>query len=276
MKKPVYVTLTSIFNRQASLAITLRSLVEQTLTPDKIFVNLSEEPFKLDEGFKDREITDEDLRKVLEDPLIEVCWVENYGSHRKIIPTLEKVYDEDCIIVTVDDDTEYHPKLLERLVNKHLETGEQAAMNVMSMDLVGDDLKNFEWDWSKTITRRYQPGWVFNYSVGHGGVTYEPHWFDKEDIFNLDKIKLFSTSDDFTLNYFRIKKGIGCWSASPEVDSGYHYFVPELSIGVPLKHKQPDSLSGDVNKIIQSIEGKCDTPERHRFKQIIEVFGDIK
>jgi hypothetical protein len=276
MKKPVYVTLTSIFNRQKSLAITLRSLVEQTLTPDKIYVNLSEEPFKLDEGFKDKEITNEDLRKIVEDPLIEVCWVENYGSHRKIIPTLEKVYDEDCIIVTVDDDTEFHPKLLERLVNKHLETGEQAAMNVLSMDLVGDDLKNFEWDWSRLATRRYQPGWVFNYSVGHAGVTYEPHWFDKEDIFNMDKVKFFPTSDDFTLNYFRIKKGIGCWSANPDMRPGDRYFVPELAIGSALKEEQDVSLSFNINKVFQACHGECDSVERHRFREIVEVFGDIK
>jgi len=276
MKKPVYVTLTSIFNRQKSLAITLRSLVEQTLTPDKIYVNLSEEPFKLDEGFKDKEITNEDLRKILDDPLIEVCWVENYGSHRKIIPTLEKVYDEDCIIVTVDDDTEFHPKLLERLVNKHLETGEQAAMNVLSMDLVGDDLKNYEWDWSCLQLRRYQPGWVFNYSVGHAGVTYEPHWFDKEDIFNMDKLKFFLTSDDFTLNYFRIKKGIGCWSANPEMRPGDHYFVPELAIGSALQDEQSASLSANINKVFQAVHGECDTVERHRFREIVEVFGDIK
>ncbi len=53
----VYVSLTSIFKKQSILIKTLKCILNQTRIPDKIFIYLSEEPYILDDGFKDKQIT---------------------------------------------------------------------------------------------------------------------------------------------------------------------------------------------------------------------------
>ena len=50
----IYISLTSIFQNQNILLKTLKSIKEQTLKPNKCIIYLSEEPYLLDEGFKDK------------------------------------------------------------------------------------------------------------------------------------------------------------------------------------------------------------------------------
>ena len=99
---------------------TLQSIITQTIRPDKIFLNLSEEPYLLDDGFKDKKITDSNLLNLIyENPIIDIKWVKNTGPYRKLLPVLKDKWDEDCIIITIDDDTIYHDNLIENLVNDY-------------------------------------------------------------------------------------------------------------------------------------------------------------
>ena len=62
---PIYVSLTSIYKKQNELILTLNSILNQTLLPDKIYLNLSVEPFILDDGFKNKSITNKNLSELL-------------------------------------------------------------------------------------------------------------------------------------------------------------------------------------------------------------------
>lgn len=88
----VYISLTSIFKNQKILLATLQSIISQTQLPDKIFLYLSEEPFILDTGFENKEITNVDLLNFLEEnkEIIQINWVENEGSYRKLLPLLKE------------------------------------------------------------------------------------------------------------------------------------------------------------------------------------------
>ena len=50
-RKPVYISLTSMFNRQQRLYECLFNLLKQSYKPDKIYIYLSEDPSFFDNGF---------------------------------------------------------------------------------------------------------------------------------------------------------------------------------------------------------------------------------
>ena len=79
-KLPIYISLTSIFKNQDILLQTLQSIIKQTKKPDKIFLYLSEESYILDDGFKNKKITNSNLLKFTNDnSIIDIKWVENTG-----------------------------------------------------------------------------------------------------------------------------------------------------------------------------------------------------
>ena len=49
---PIYVSVTSIYKNQKELYLTLNSIINQSLKPNKIFIFLSESPYILDAGLK--------------------------------------------------------------------------------------------------------------------------------------------------------------------------------------------------------------------------------
>ena len=91
MKRPVYISITSIYQRQSELVVTLNSIISQTVIPDGIFLYLSEDPYLLDSGFKNKTITDKQLNQFIEsNPLIKIIWTKNTGPYRKLLPLLEE------------------------------------------------------------------------------------------------------------------------------------------------------------------------------------------
>jgi len=107
MANKVFVSCTSTSCRLDLLFHTLSSLKRQTLIPDRLFVNLSDEPYLQDAGIKNPPAW-------LADDAFEVNWVENTGPYRKLLPVLAFVDNSD-IIVTADDDVLYHPDWLASL-----------------------------------------------------------------------------------------------------------------------------------------------------------------
>ncbi len=109
----VYVSLTSTCTRLKLLKHTLLSLNEQSVKPDKIYVCLSQQPYLLDEGV---ETVPDWLAEMELSGLIEVLWVENIGSYRRLLPVYNLARNDD-IIVTCDDDVIYDAFWLETLLN---------------------------------------------------------------------------------------------------------------------------------------------------------------
>ena len=69
--------------------------MKQTRKPDKIFLYLSEDSQLLDTGFKDKKITNLNLLKFINDtPLIDIRWVKNIGSYRKLLPILKDKWEK--------------------------------------------------------------------------------------------------------------------------------------------------------------------------------------
>src|ERR1043166_8544361 len=112
----VYVSLTTIKQNEASVVETLQSVAAQTQLPDKCFIFLSETPYLLDPGFKNGTIGSQLSVFLKSSPLFELRWCPNTGPFRKLLPLLEEKFDENCLIVTIDDDTVYTSTFLEKIV----------------------------------------------------------------------------------------------------------------------------------------------------------------
>ena len=91
----IFVSLTSIFQNQEILLKTLKTICNQSLKPDKCFLYLSEMPYLLDLGFKNRKIND-CLKNFLDEQknFIQTIWCDNTGPYRKLLPFLKNNFKE--------------------------------------------------------------------------------------------------------------------------------------------------------------------------------------
>ena len=87
----------------------INSILLNTITPDAIYINIPEFCKK-----ENKEYTIEDSIKNSEKVIINKC--EDYGPITKLYPTLLKETDPETVIICIDDDKEYDPKLIEHLL----------------------------------------------------------------------------------------------------------------------------------------------------------------
>lgn len=86
-------------------------LNENTLTPEKIYIYVSKDPFFLDNG-----ISPNKLPKFSDDR-VEYKYVDNVGSMRKYVYIAKEHWEEkDMVILTLDDDIKLHKKSIEDLL----------------------------------------------------------------------------------------------------------------------------------------------------------------
>lgn len=208
-KLPIYISLTSIFKNQDILLKTLQSIIKQTRQPDKIFLYLSEESYILDTGFKDKKITNSNLLKFINDnSVIHIKWVKNTGPYRKLLPLLKDKWEEDCIIITIDDDTVYDHNLVKNLLydyDKH-----KCVIGYRGFTPLFDKIENFEYDKRGELINLS----LHNFLTGKGGILYKPQFFHRTSnlIFN-DEIflKTCSKQDDIWFHIIRIFNNIECY-----------------------------------------------------------------
>ncbi len=180
----IIVSLTSFPFRIPTLHITINSILNQTMKPDKIILQLAENEFPN----KENDLP-ESLLKLREQGLV-INWnKENFKPYNKFIPTL-KEYPDD-IIITVDDDLIYDKNLIKRLW-----AGYEKNPNLIQCHRTTKMYitKNNELD--GIAAKGYKKPSFANKLAGHGGVLYPPHILYK-DITNSELFtKLSPTNDD--------------------------------------------------------------------------------
>jgi hypothetical protein len=132
---------------------------------------------------------------------IQIRWVENTGPYRKLLPLLEEKWGEDCLIITLDDDTEYHPQLIENYVKDYNEHKVSIAYRGFTLDLASE--MNYNNRIHPTLEKC-----ISNFSTGKGGVVYNPTLFRDKTIFNKSGYMLAATNDDIWFNFVRMKSDI--------------------------------------------------------------------
>lgn len=170
----VIVSLTSYPKRIKSVHRVVEQLLCQDFKPDKVVLWLGEDKFPK----KEAELPAALLR--LRDFGLTIGWTRDIRSYTKLIPAL-KEYPED-VIVTVDDDTLYHPDMLARLYESYLKDPKAVhchMSNRIGVDTGGKIAPYKTWKFVSTPgVKSYR-----NLLLGYGSVLYPPHVTDAE-IFN--------------------------------------------------------------------------------------------
>jgi len=209
MPTPIFISLTSIYQNQEILLKTLISIKKQSFQPVKCYIYLSEEPYLLDIGFTNKIITNEKLNKFLleNDNLFQIVWTKNIGPYRKLIPLLKEKWNDDCLIITIDDDTEYHPNLIQNLL--FLYSKYECVISLRGFTLKHNNGKLTYENRDKLINLN-----LYNFFTGKGSVLYNPKFFYKTDnlIFNEELfLSLCKTTDDVWFNLVRMCNNINCF-----------------------------------------------------------------
>lgn len=177
---PIIVSLTSYEKRFKDLPITLYSLLNQKLKPDKIILwldedkhNLASLPYEITQFIKNG---------------LEIRFVKDIKSYTKGIYAFKEY--PSSIIVTADDDIYYPAKWLKKLYHSYISNPEE--IHVHRAHKVNLNLPYEKWE--KEVKK--EEASFANFLTGVGGVLYPPNCFTKEvlreDIF----LKNSPTADD--------------------------------------------------------------------------------
>ena len=114
IEKPmIIVAFTSWKKRIDNVAKVVFNITNQTVKPDLIELNLCIEEFPNKE--KDLPL---EVNLLVENNVLHINWVnKNTYTFKKFIPTLQKHFNEDYYLITIDDDKLYDNDYIEFLVN---------------------------------------------------------------------------------------------------------------------------------------------------------------
>ena len=237
---PVIISLTSYPARMNSIMYTLRSLMTQTVKPDKIILWLTEGQYPRREADVPLEILN--LRKYG----LTIGWYDRpIRSYTKLIPTLQQY--PNAIVVTADDDIQYRKDWLEGLYNAYLKESKMVHCYCSHRVSIKDGkfLPYNLWQHVIQDSKSYD-----NLLMGVGGVLYPPHslYVDvvKEELF----MQYAPTADDLWIWAMvvmnKIKINVICNRNSTTIP------VPEVNNEFALYNE--NSIGKNDDQLIQIVE----------------------
>lgn len=190
----IIVSLTSFPGGMGAIVPVLRSLLVQTVRPDKIILYLT------DPEFPTRKIPNDLELLVKQNPILEIrFYPENIRSYTKLIPVLQDFPDD--IIITVDDDVLYPDNIIEQLLLEHKKNPQTIIshrVRKMRFDRNWNLLPYETWKIYKKIrylTWGTKPKYI-NFLTGTGGVLYPPHSLHPDVLNQKLFCELAPTADD--------------------------------------------------------------------------------
>ena len=165
---PIILSLTSYEERFNDLVISLYSLLNQTVKPDKIILWLSDD-------FKSLNDLPYDITKFIKNGL-EIRFVKDIGSYTKAIYAFKEF--KNSIIVTADDDIYYPKDWLAKLYYSYITNPNDINVHrAHRVKFDGTQIAPYE-TWTKQIEEENER--FDNFLTGVGGVLYPPNCFSKE------------------------------------------------------------------------------------------------
>ena len=196
--KKIIVSLTSFPARFKDIDLCIKSLLLQTVKPDKIIIYLGSDS------------SAEEIDKYL-------CKFEKYGvtfikdekrnikSHKKYFYALSDFSND--IVIVVDDDLIYPPNMIQSLIEKHnLYPNCIVGRRVHKMIVENCKIKNYQ-DWDGECENILIPSHKLFVTTG-AGTLFPPNMI-KGDLLNLDFIEKYAfTADDVWINFMSIKNDV--------------------------------------------------------------------
>ncbi|CAZ97047.1 MULTISPECIES: hypothetical protein [Zobellia] len=250
---PVIVSLTSIPSRLNTLHLVVKSILNQSMLPEKIVLWLNNDlknaiPKKL---------------KALIGNRFEIRFSDLTSSHRKLIHSL--VAFPEKTIITIDDDLMYRKNLIELLYKEHLKAPKHIIANRtvnLSYDETGNPKPFRQWKNSKKMNDKVMV------PIGAWGILYPPNSLHK-DATDLDKfMALTPKADDLWFKAMALLKGTLSVEATlrPKdpipIGNTQKVSLKKINLGKDLNTKQWAQLEKEYNirSIIFDKNAKGDRP----------------
>lgn len=178
---PIVISLTTIESRLNKVHITLRSIMNQSVKPEKIVIWVTE---------NDRHKIPESLL-ILTGELLEIKFTSHTSSHKKLTPSLEIFPDK--VIVTCDDDLIYEKTWLENLYNSHLKYPKDIICNRARVITADENKITLDYKFWKYTTEKTS---LNHLAIGEGGILYPPNALNSKISDYELALKLCPKSDD--------------------------------------------------------------------------------
>lgn len=201
----IIVSLTSYSKRFSTLDICLKSLLNQTMLPDKIILYLSQ-----NESISD---VPESVKKLKKNGL-EIRFVDmDLKPHKKYYYAMKEFPDD--IIITVDDDVIYSKSLVEELYKTYKKFPYcVVAARAHKIKFQGNRIKKYR-EWEMNVNENV-PSFLLM-PTGVGGILYPPHLMSKI-LFDINWIKKYINVDDLWLKNVEVRSNIPVVMCNPKVD----------------------------------------------------------
>jgi hypothetical protein len=183
---PVIVSLTSYAPRFATLAKTLKSLLDQEVQPDHVILWVAPDDY--------RKLPDDVMALERYGLTIQKC--EDILSYKKLIPCLMKY--PDSAIVTADDDLYYAPKWLGSILSAYDKSRPSIIATRAHLAKLGPEGRLMPY--STWVLDTHETADVscreLLFPTGNGGIFYPPHLLPEEVLDSSKFLKLCPRGDD--------------------------------------------------------------------------------
>lgn len=187
----IIVSLTSYPARFSTIIPALKSLLLQTVKPDKIIVWI---------GCSQNNLTDDMIN--MEQYGVEFrCNIKDLRAHTKYIWALQEFSND--IVITVDDDNIYPSTLISSLLKAHKKFPKcVCARRVHKITMFAGSIMPYN-EWEFDYTDKDMPS-DYLFATGVGGVLYPPHIFGLETFDEKNIKELSYLNDDIWLKFMEI------------------------------------------------------------------------
>ena len=194
-KQQIIISLTSHPPRIGKAHLTVNTLLQQDLKPDRVILWLAREQFPEPES-----LPKELLR--LQKYGLEIRWYHDVRSYKKLVPTLKEF--RDAIVVTTDDDVYYARNMLRILIEEHRAHPDEIICHEITRPMLDskNHLRAGSGNGNYCGTSSY-----FNKILGSHGVLYTADMLS-DDVFDEDCFMTEApTNDDIYFWAMAVRKG---------------------------------------------------------------------
>lgn len=195
--KQLIVSLTTYDKRLYEVYLTIESIFQQTVKPNKVILWLADDM---------QNIPIPQTLKNQQKRGLEIRFCKDIRSYKKLIPTLQ-AYPND-IIITVDDDVIYSPDTIELLYNSYLSDSDCVHCNFAREIGIKDGGIMPYTSWKTVTENNFKSKTVF--PVGCGGVLYPPHILAEEVMDDTVFMDICKLADDVWFKAMSLKNGHEC------------------------------------------------------------------